>query len=394
MGSVAVIGAGMAGLAAALRLEEAGHHVTVLEARDRVGGRVLSTLLPNGSVAELGGEWITAHQTAVADLAEQLGLKLIPTGLDFARRSLGSQPITDAEHTRVLSNIERAYAALSGDQRDTMSAQELLDSIDDGSAAIQLTRSRLEGSAAAPLGNVATSEVVGEFGIEQTTYFRVDGGNQGLAHQIATRLRHVHLESPVNAITAEEHHLSVTTSGPAIQADAVVVAVPPSTIEAISFEPDLPTDIRTALATIRMGSASKIAVEAENPPLFARQDDDDTWWCWTGEERDRSPRQVVSGFAGARASSHLSKDRWSDLIRRLIPDGAGETAFKDWTRDPLAGGCYSVLGPGHESVLAAFDAPDRIVFAGEHTTGSGSIDGAIASGWRASEAVSNYLASR
>lgn len=62
MARIVVVGAGMAGLTAALRLTQARHDVTVLEARDRVGGRVHSVTLSNGEVGELGGEWLSSDQ--------------------------------------------------------------------------------------------------------------------------------------------------------------------------------------------------------------------------------------------------------------------------------------------------------------------------------------------
>jgi len=99
---IAVVGAGFAGLTAALRLNQAGHEVAVFEARDRVGGRVHSVTLANGEMAELGGEWISADQIFVTGLAEELGVPMAAVGVDFSKRDLaGSEPIADAEHRRV-----------------------------------------------------------------------------------------------------------------------------------------------------------------------------------------------------------------------------------------------------------------------------------------------------
>jgi predicted NAD/FAD-dependent oxidoreductase len=71
---VIIVGAGLAGLAAAWSLHEAGVGVTVLEARPRVGGRVWSQRLANGAVVELGGEWIAAGDVTVQEVAAQLGV--------------------------------------------------------------------------------------------------------------------------------------------------------------------------------------------------------------------------------------------------------------------------------------------------------------------------------
>jgi monoamine oxidase len=76
---VVVVGAGLAGLATARRLETLGRSVSVFEARDRVGGRVLNHTLSDGSVIELGAEWISPIQGRVSALAAELGLETFPT---------------------------------------------------------------------------------------------------------------------------------------------------------------------------------------------------------------------------------------------------------------------------------------------------------------------------
>ena len=106
---VVVVGAGLAGLTAAYRLNQAGYHVTVLEAQDRVGGRVRSLTLENGAVAELGGEWIESDQQFVSDLASELGVSMSPVGVDFAHRDLIGQPsIPIPEHRRVAEAVSNA----------------------------------------------------------------------------------------------------------------------------------------------------------------------------------------------------------------------------------------------------------------------------------------------
>jgi len=72
MAKVVVVGAGMAGLTAALRLSRQSHDVTVLEAQNRVGGRVRSVTLSNGEIGELGGEWIRSDQRSVVSLAHEV----------------------------------------------------------------------------------------------------------------------------------------------------------------------------------------------------------------------------------------------------------------------------------------------------------------------------------
>src|SRR5215210_7520251 len=79
---VAVVGAGLAGLVAARDLVAAGLSVAVLEARDRVGGRLLNHTLEGGAVVELGGQWVGPTQDRVLALAEELGIGLFPTYIE------------------------------------------------------------------------------------------------------------------------------------------------------------------------------------------------------------------------------------------------------------------------------------------------------------------------
>ncbi|MGH9034097.1 MAG: flavin monoamine oxidase family protein, partial [Acidimicrobiia bacterium] len=76
---VVVVGAGLAGLTAARRLVEAGQEAVVLEARERVGGRLLNHTLADGTVVEVGGQWIGPTQLRMAKLAADLGLETFPT---------------------------------------------------------------------------------------------------------------------------------------------------------------------------------------------------------------------------------------------------------------------------------------------------------------------------
>ncbi|MCZ6738243.1 MAG: FAD-dependent oxidoreductase, partial [Actinobacteria bacterium] len=82
---------------AALRLTQARHDVTVLEARDRVGGRVHSVTLSNGEVGELGGEWLSSDQDSVVGLADELGIPLTQVGVDFAKRDLIGSPANSSQ---------------------------------------------------------------------------------------------------------------------------------------------------------------------------------------------------------------------------------------------------------------------------------------------------------
>lgn len=395
--TVVVIGAGLAGLTAAWRLATNGHSVVVVEARDRVGGRVWSERLPNGAVVELGGEWITDRDRTLLDLAATLDVALVPTAVDFLIR----QPVEGPE---IAENVQRDLgeglaAALIrlGDQIEDVTAASVVDSLTGDPVALRLLRSRLTGSAGQDLTAVAASELGGEFGSTPGGYLRVAGGNQRLAEALAAPPMAVRTEWPVTAIETDKHGVMVHGPAGVVGAAVAVVTLPLGTLRQVSFAPALPHPLQAAIAGLRMGAAAKLAVPvAAPPPLLARQSLERPGWYWTGRGRS-GPRPAVTSFVGtAAAVGELSVDEWRHELEEAVPEveitGPGLTA--NWLADPWAGGCYSALGPGDSRHLAAFRAgTERLVFAGEHTTGSGTMEGAARSGIEAAAAVTRLLES-
>ena len=120
----AVVGAGLAGLVAADELQRAGAEVVVLEARDRVGGRVWSRRLDNGAVVEMGAEFILAGNTELRALAERFGLGLWDKGMRYGQREpRGGAPVTPAELAEATMALGRRFGAecvVAGDVIDAL----------------------------------------------------------------------------------------------------------------------------------------------------------------------------------------------------------------------------------------------------------------------------------
>ena len=266
MADVVVIGAGFSGLTAALRLEQSGHRVTVLEARERVGGRVHSRQLSNGAVVEMGGEWLKVDQEHVIGLAGELGVAMADTGVDFAMRDLvGSPPIPVDEHRRVAGILTGALGEVTDEQRSTMSAAEFIDSVDDGSEAMAVVRSRIEGSSAVSLDTVGLDYLDSDYGFVDDEYVRVSDGNQALAEAIALRLEDIRFGSVAMSISVADG-VVVGTGDETIQADVAVVSVPLPLITKIHFDPPLSPPLLTAIEAMQMGTAAKIAVATATAP--------------------------------------------------------------------------------------------------------------------------------
>jgi monoamine oxidase len=233
-----VVGAGLAGLSAGDELQRAGAEVTVLEARDRVGGRVWSRRLANGAVVEMGAEFILPGNAAVRELAERFGLGLWDKGMRYGRREpRGGIGTTTAELEAAAAVAERELERGAGD----LSARELLDRLDVAPGAREALLARVEISSASSADVVAARDLAGIAHVDDDPAPSVAGGNQRVALALAGTLgRSVSLRSPVERVAWSPGGVRVRAAGAEVEADACVVAVPASVMGSIRFEPPLP----------------------------------------------------------------------------------------------------------------------------------------------------------
>ena len=404
-----MVGAGFSGLSAARRLAEAGVDVTVLEARERVGGRVWSVTLTNGAVVEMGAEWIMAGDTRVREVAQRFELALVETGASYGRREpWGAGAASLEAQDRFLEQANDAIAALPPERVASMSVGEFLASLDGDEGARSVAMVRLAGTCAMDLHEVALAEFGGErpFSPHVDRYVRVGVGNQAIAHELAASLPDVRTGHVVDAIEHDDDGVSARVGPHAERADAVVVAIPSPIAARMTFQPALPDDLSSALASLRLGEASKFAVATkEHPPARSRQATDRSMWCWTAKGEDGRTRRCVAAFAGSRAAQEsLGVTRgevlpWLEAVRSMNPDLTlvGEPVLYAWADDPYTLGGYSSWDPAswqRRDVLTRPVGP--IAFAGEHTAGEhhGTMEGALRSGDRAAGQVLDRLRSR
>lgn len=402
---VVVVGSGFAGLAAARALADRGVDVSVLEARDRVGGRVWSSTLTNGAIVELGAEWIMAGDDAVREVAARFGVELVETGASYGRREpWGEQAASSEAQDGFLEKANAALASLSPDVIDEMSVGEFLGNVggDDDVGAREIVMRRLQGTCAASLDDVALASFTGDrpFSSPDQAYTRAGSGNHTIAREIARSLPDVRTGHAVDSIERDDAGVTVRVGPHEERADAAVVALPAPIAARVSFTPALPDELASALADLRMGVASKFAVATkERPVARSRQASDRSMWCWSANGTGGKPRRCVASFAGSRdAQESLGVTRnevtpWLEAVRAMNPDLTlvDEPVMYAWGDDPYTLGSYSSWSSAAWRRREVFTrSVGRLAFAGEHTAGDrhhGTMEGALRSGRRAAGQV-------
>ena len=302
---VVVVGAGFAGLAAADALLDAGADVTVLEARDRVGGRVHSRALSNGAVVELGAEFVLPGHDVLRATAARLGLALYEKGTLYGdREPRGGEPVGRPE---LLDGIERLAAA--GREGTVVDALERLEL---PAAVREAITARIEVSTAYPADDQAAG-VLGEAAASFGGFAShgIAGGNQELAKALAARLgERLRLSSPVERIAWGDGGVRVLTAGAEVAADACVVAVPATVARRLTFEPSLPDRQRLALAAVTYGQAAKLFLQLAGPAEpSATLDVPGRFWTYTQHAPAGGELPVAASFAGSRRGAGATRSR-------------------------------------------------------------------------------------
>ncbi len=381
MATCAVVGAGFAGLAAADALRAAGVDVTVLEARDRVGGRVHSRRLENGAVVELGAEFVLPPHEVLRETAARLNLPLYEKGTLYGDR----EPRPPVPRDALLEGIVRLAEAQDGTVSIALAELDLVPDVRESLAArVEIsTAYRADDQPASVLA--VSGAAFGDFASHG-----VEGGNQRIAEELARSLR-IELRAIVHRVAWSERSVRVQER----DFDACVIAVPAS-IE-IAFDPPLPDWKRHAIASVRYGHAAKLFLPLTEPAEpSATLSVPNRFWAYTQRAPDGSPLPVLAAFAGTRAGV----DRLTpSAVRELRPDlsyADDEPLLSTWHDDPWVRGAYSarsVESPLDDRALAEPVGP--LAFAGEHTAGEwhALMEGALRSGLRAAQQVRAQLRS-
>lgn len=400
---VAVLGAGLAGLAAATGLVRAGHDVTVFEARDRVGGRVWSeTLSAAGGyhVIERGAEFVLDGYSTLRSYCADYGLELVDTGMSYYIRVPADRPSVTTEQMAALG---QAAAEVARTTASPCSVADVLDSMNVSGDVRDALVARIEMSTAVRVDQVTaegTLDHVASF--EPGPSWRIGGGNQSLPDAMAAALTgRIRLDHRVSTVLQDADKVIVTTDRGSESFDYVVVALPFGVLaDATAFVVDLPEWKQAAMSRVVQGNAAKLQIALETvPETSAVMSVADRFWTWTAYEQGGTVAPVLNCFGGE--LEHLTAlgpdqggQEWEKRVRaqrkdlHLAPAPALVTA---WHADPLARGAYTAHAPGFSAEDAdALGAPHhRLFFAGEYIDSeyTGLMEGALRSGDRAAAAI-------
>jgi monoamine oxidase len=417
---VLVVGAGMAGLAAAERLVAAGRRVLVLEARDRIGGRIHTAHDPDLDVpVELGAEFVHGHPTELVELIRQLGLTLVP-GRERHQRGPGepAPPLPDLRATLdallrgAAAGPDRPVADLLRERASKVRPREL-----------EAATRYLEGFHAADLSllgtrSLAQNEAAGEADGEEL--HRIGEGYGTLVRRLADSIEaercEIRLGTAVGSIRWRPDEVMVSTGDATeLVAPRAVLTVPLPELHGwlsggVTGLDPVPPEWRDALECLHMGAAHRVvlgfdrrwwAADGLAGPSFVHGGGEPFPVWWTALP-SRAP--IITGWVGGPRAKAMGAQNEGALIRAALESLAsvfdrdvGELRSRlrqayvhDWSADPLAGGAYSYGGVGAIEARAILGRPagGTLYLAGEAVAEEGrnaTVHGALISGYRAAE---------
>lgn len=430
-GRVVVVGAGFSGLAAAYELSRAGYEVTVVEARNRVGGRIISfsDLVP-GKQVEGGGELIGSNHPAWVAYAKQFTLEFLDVSeedLDFPI-VLGGKALSADQSEKLWEELEAAFNTIVVDAAKVdanepwtapdaaaLDKRTLADWIDKTSAS-PLCKSALKTMMMADNGVVtewqsylANLAMVKGGGLEkywsESEVYRCKGGNQQLARRFVTEIgaARVLTRMPVRAIAITERGARVTLGdGKVLEAEHVLLTAPPSVWNKIAIDPVLPVALAPQMGTnVKYLLALKSAIwrRAEVAPELLS--DGPISMTWHATDGQRGPGEAMTAFSGGPAADicreWTAADRNKNYLAHLakVYPGIGASfiraRFMDWPSDPWTKASYSFPAPGQVTAQGPTlrQGLGRLHFAGEYTSYAfmGYMEGALNSGAAVAERI-------
>jgi monoamine oxidase len=421
---IAVVGAGISGLRTAMLLEQAGHEVTVIEARNRLGGRLWTAEPSEGTLYEAGGEWIDGDHVRCLALLSHFGMEPItppdgPSLLYFGGESVyEDEPWSSALEDMVRIEAEAklrcrelldpVWRTVKRKEWDEIILDDFFRENSSSSSGYWYVKARFRSDEGDDPDRVGLMGWLSGYNLyldresDLMSSYKFPGGVSRLIEAMASSLTsEVRLRCPVTRITSKDEAVLVECDGNVESFDRCVVTLPPAALERIVFEPALKPEMRCAIEATPLSRTIKIALRFQSK-----------WWLrrgWGGRMlSDNNIQQTWDGTLGENPILMMyvcgdTAENWNQLddpvraavheLSQQFPEANDEFIegwHHDWVRDPWSHGGFSYRPPGyvfgHLQHIAA--AHHRVHFAGEHTAKwYGFIEGALESAERVTEEI-------
>lgn len=417
--SCVIVGSGLAGLAAGFKLKNAGWDVTILEARNRVGGRVFSHTMPEsgGLICELGAEWVGESHERIKALCSDFNIPLqkhqfddylMQNGKVSRPGTWGPSATAKAAFEKMIADYEKLTALQKnrldrtdwwthlsdiGFNRDDLILRDLADSTDFGESIRHV-------SAFAALAEYAESSPKNEMDYKMT------GGNSRLVQEFAKRIGESNIRTGIKVTEINQRAGTVTVKAgdETFRADACICTAPVASLRRIKFDPPLPAAQRDAAHKLTYARIIKNSVLYENrfwkDENFSMVSDTTSHYYFHSTQSQPGTEGILTAYAiGEKADVLASQDdtRRMNIITRDLHDFndrapvlAKGIASYAWQRDEFTEGAYALYRPGQwfgiRPILAR--PHGKVLFAGEHIADwQGFMEGAIETGEAAAQSL-------
>lgn len=450
---IVIIGAGLAGLTAAYRLKQAGHHATVYEAADRIGGRCWSNRnWAGGQVSEHGGEFIDTGHTAILDLIDELNLTVenrveaTPAGAEPFYFFEGTPYLADEvrDDLRVILPQAQSDAEAAGfpilynsytpraRELDLMSIRQWIVAYVPGGLSSRLGRlldvaytieygAEIDKQSSLNLINLfgySTDEDPELFG-ESDEVYHVAGGNDRIVTGLAAALSgQIVTDTALTGLERTDHGrytVSLTSHGRTtkVVADRLLLALPFSMLRRIDLrDAKFPALKRTAIDKLPIGANTKLVLQFNrrvwqqagcDGQTFADTGYQATWETTLGQH---GVPGILTNFTGGQAALDFASASPTRYARRFLeqltpvlptvpPEWTGAVALDYWPGYKWTRGAYSYYAVGQYTTFAGVEGEPvgTCHFAGEHTSieSQGYLNGAVESGERAAGEILDAL---
>lgn len=414
---VIVIGGGIAGLEATRHLTQAGLHVILLEARDRLGGRIWTQHAGDYPV-ELGAEFIHGRPPEIFSTVSEARLRVSVVDGRMVAKTQGRWQAS----LSLMEEVDKLFESMPADEPDQSFAQYISHAGQSEEAKLHALNF-VQGFHAADPARVSVHWLVrttkAEEQIDGERSFRLVDGYESLVRAVEARINEtraeIHVGNPVTNIRWQTSTVAVSTASGEHRAPRAIITVPLTILKSgtIRFDPAITEKKSEALRLLEMGPVVRVSLSFRDPFWekdrelrgFSFMFTDDlsfpTWWS-----RSPLPFPVLTGWAGGSRAASLASCAEGRLVeealislgrilgtrREELQSRMQSAHVHNWNADPYSRGAYSYAAVGGADAFRELAEPiaGTLFFAGEATNfhgHNGTVHGAMASGRRAAQEI-------